>query len=195
MFAGFGAGFHGDSRVWKCASGVKGIKECDEYEISFRSDGIKRLDLCLGDVPAGVNPTFRRRDSKTCQCSHLRLWAGRKGLCCYFYDSLSVCRMNNESCMCLKTYHCCYYIPGISMEPRRAFLTEQIGAESQTPGRRLLTGASAACWMHSAARTNSPGACRVKGRVFGRDLTLPHTVWPHRPLTQCSHFRMTLVFF
>lgn len=41
--------------------------------------------------------------------------------------------------------------------------------------------ASLVCWMWLAGRTNSPRACRVKGQMFKRDLTPPHTDRPPRP--------------
>ncbi len=43
--------------------------------------------------------------------------------------------------------------------------------------------ASLVCWMWSAVRRNSPRPCEVKGQVFERDLTLPHTDWPLTPDT------------
>lgn len=132
-----------------------------------------------------------------------------------FFSWLFVCCVNNDSCMSLKIFHCYHYILGISMEPRSAFyrnkweltaclLTLFSVSGKMKNGDTFLTWKliyqlwvllTLVCWMWSAVRRNSPRPCRVKGGMLKRDLTLPHTDWLPRPLTQCSHFRMTLFFF
>lgn len=115
------------------------------------------------------------------------LEVGRKSLCCFFHDSLSVCCLDNDSCMYLKICHCYNYIPGISMGPCSAFWQNKhtLTACCQTVERwRNITGwvwASLVSWMWSAGRTNSPRACRVRGQMFKLDLTPPHTDRPPRP--------------
>lgn len=73
------------------------------------------------------------------------------------------------------------------MGPRSAFWQNKqtLTACCQTVEKwRNMTGwvlASLVCWMRSAGGINSPRACRVKGQMFKRDLTTPHTDRPPRP--------------
>lgn len=67
ILAGFGVEFRDDSHVWKCASGVKGMKEYDAYEISSSDDGIKRFELCFSVWSAAVKQVWTQRSDKMTQ--------------------------------------------------------------------------------------------------------------------------------